>query len=271
MRHVWFVGLVAAAVLGMGRSAGAMMIVDSGDVPTFWGSTLHAQATFDVSTSGDLLVTLTNLGGDATRPADVLTGVFFSLEPWKDGPQVGALTPVSALLDGSTVHFGADGGGNVGGEWAYEQGLVGAPRDATRGISSTGLDLFGQPNFNGPNLQDPAAVDGLNYGIVSANDDPLTGNAKVTGGVPLIQDSVVFTLSGLPTGWKPTGNTVKNVSFQYGTSLAEPNLPGNSSGGPTGVVPEPATLLLFGTGLAGLSGVARRRRRHTGAGLRRVD
>ena len=39
---------------------------------------------------------------------------------------------------------------------------------AASGISRSGFDLFGDANFSGDNLQDPMAVDGLNYRITSA-------------------------------------------------------------------------------------------------------
>lgn len=211
---------------------------------TFTGSSgdLGASVNFAVDGSGNLIVTLTNTStADVLIPSEVLTAVFFDIS---GNP---SLTPVSALLNtGSVVFFGSDGGGNVGGEWAYAFGLSGAPGGATEGISSAGFGLFGAGNFGGPNLEGPAALNGLNYGLTSAGDNLSTGNAQVTGNVPLIQNSVVFTLGGLPDGFDP-GAAITNVSFQYGTRLTDPNV----------TVPEPGILILLGIAMSAVGLAAR--------------
>lgn len=186
---------------------------------------LAASASFEVD-PGDasrLIVTLANTSmHDVLVPADILTAVFFSIT----NPTV-VLSPVSAVLGpGSTVQFGAAPGGVVGGEWAYRGGLSGVVEDIAgvgRGISSAGLGLFGSANFPGGNLQGPAAVGGMQYGVTSAGDNPATGNAAVTGMNAFIKNEVVFTLSGLPEGFDPT-SSISGVMFQYGTSLDEPRL-----------------------------------------------
>ncbi len=184
---------------------------------------LAASATFATSGS-NLVVTLTNTStSDVLIPADVLTAVFFDVS---GGPL--SLTPVSALLEaGSVVHFGPSNGGDVGGEWAYKSGLAG-PYGAY-GIGSAGFGIFGPPDmFPGPNLQGPVGPNGLEYGITSAGDNPATGNAPVTGSNALIQNSVVFTLSGLPAGFSLS--QINNVVWQYGTDTgSEPHIPAPGS------------------------------------------
>jgi hypothetical protein len=227
---------------------------------TFTGNSgsYAASAEFSVS-GGNLLVKLTNSStADVLVPADVLTSVFFRIA---GNP---ALTPVSALLTaGSSVIFGPDGGGNVGGEWAYASGLAGAPGGANAGISSSGLGLFGSGNFNGVNLQGPIAVNGMQYGIVSAGDNSATGNEPVTGTNAFIKNSVEFTLSGLLPGFDPSV-AISNVSFQYGTALLEANVPGVpvvlDGPGPGGnVLPVPGGLPLLGTAVLALGFIRRRR------------
>jgi hypothetical protein len=204
-------------------------------------SSLPISAAADFSTSGsNLVIQLTNTSAaDALVPTDILTGLFFNL------PGNPTLTPVSALVaPGSTVVGFTSSPTNVGGEWAYNGSIAGG-NPAQQGTSSSGLTIFGNGNFNGTNLQGPNSVDGVQFGITSAGDNPLTGNGGLSGN-GLIKNSVVLTLSGLPAGFNPSG--ISNVSFQYGTDLAEPRIPGSST-----PVPTPALLPgLIGLGVAAL-------------------
>lgn len=194
---------------------------------TFSASSGSRSASVTFQTSGtDLIVTLTNTSlFDALVPVDVLTGVFFDVS----GGAL-SLTRTSAVVPaGSTVHFGTTDPGNVvGGEWAYLGGISG-PGGRNYGISSAGFGIFGPSDlFPGSDLQPPTSPDGLQYGITTAGDNPLTGNAPMTGANALIQNQVVFTLGGLPANFDPS-DLVGNVLFQYGTALNEPSFPEPSS------------------------------------------
>jgi hypothetical protein len=238
--------LVTAALISLviAVPAGAGLI-------TFTGSSgnLNSSATF-ATDSSNLIVTLTNTStADVLLPTDVLTAVFFTLE---GDPTLSRISAV--LASGSGVLFGGtDPGGVLGGEWAY-QNNISAPGGADEGIFSAGLGFDGNLTFPGSNLQGPAGVNGLQYGITSADDNPTTGNAAVTGSAALIQNSVVFTLGGIPGGFDPSDmGAVTNVNFQYGTALDDPNVPT-----PT---PEPSTMLLLASGLVGFVGLRRKFRK----------
>lgn len=208
--------MVCASVAGL-AVAGACA---RGDVMARGGmSSLDATVIFQRSGS-DLLITLMNSStADVLTPEDVLTGVYFDIA----GPGL-SLVAQSATLDaGSVVRWGgAEPGGGVGGEWAFRSGLAGGPGGAAYGISAAGLGLFGPHDaFPGANLHAQNGPQGLNYGLLSAGDDPLTGNTPVTGQFPLIQSGVVFTISGLPEEFDLA--SITNVNVQYGTSLSEPS------------------------------------------------
>lgn len=222
------------------------------DFVTFTGTGAggrSASVTFETS-GGNLIVTLTNTSTmDVTQSSEVLTAVFFSAP--------GTLTRVSAeVTSGSVVNYETAAGTtafpDVGGEWSYEGNID--QYGANSGISSAGFDLFGSGNrFPGADLDPPASPNGINYGITSAGDDPTTGNGGLLGNggsnppEPLIQNSVTFTLSGWDASWSLSD--IGNITFQYGTSLSEPNVPG---------VPEPGMLALLGVGLVGLVFAARK-------------
>jgi hypothetical protein len=232
----------------VGLSAGLVAVAAHSAV-IFSGSdgTRSATVSFDLI-AGSLQVTLTATSpADALIPRHILTGVFFNLagDP--------GLTPMSAISGGATTTGGSldfAAGAAVGGEWAYLNGL--AQYSANQGISSSGLGIFGPGDrFPGGNLSGPVSPDGLQFGIASATDNPATGNAGVTG-VPITLGSVTFMLAGFGGSLAD----ISNVTFQYGTDLSDPSVPGT----PGHSIPEPGTLALLGVGLLGIAGLTRRRK-----------
>lgn len=231
--------LLASLVVMSTSAANAADLFASASV-----GTRAASALFHVSGT-DLIVTLTNTTpNDVLVPVDLLTAVF-----WDSSVTLTLGRTSGVLAGGSAVVFGpAPAGGIIGGEYAYKGALAGAPHGAKYGISSAGFGLFGPGDlFPGPDLEPPASPDGMNYGLLSAGDNPATGNPAVTGGNPLIKNAVVLTLSGLPAGFDPS-TMISNVSFQYGTGLEEPN------------IPEPGTALLLVVGAVAMACRPRRTR-----------
>jgi hypothetical protein len=207
----------------------------------FTGSSGSLSASADFELSGNsLTVTLTNTSpSDVLVPGDVLTGVFFNT--------VHSLTPVSASLNGSSVYDGSIVH-DVGEGWQYKAFSGGVAQGKNSGISAAGLGLFGPSgNFYTPAVK----LGGIDYGIVSAGDNPLTGNGGISGHGPLIKNSIVFTLTAAQ-GFVLTdlGNS---VVFQYGTSLTETHVtsvPPITGLNQPPAVPEPSSIAISVTAIA---------------------
>ena len=198
---------------------------------TYSGSngSLSAAANF-VLTGDTLTITLTNTStADVLKPEDVLTGLFFNTTQ--------TLTPVSASLNGSSVFYGT--ATDAGDGWGYASGVVAQNRNNAISAAND-VNKLGNSNFSSQSN----GLDGLGYGILSARDDPSTGNSSVIQHGPLIKNSVRFTLA-TPAGFSldELGST---VVFQYGTSMVNgPSFSGDA-------VPIPSAGLLFGPVLISL-------------------
>jgi hypothetical protein len=215
------------------------------------GQTLNAAVTFTVSNL-DLIVTLSNTATfDANDAPDILTSLFFSIagDP-KLIPVSADLAPDSTLL-GRHVPAGFDG--DVGPEWAYRNNLLKAPLGADEGISSTSLKWFSKKyHFPGETIRGAGPLSGIHFGLTTLDDLP-TNNRSNIKNQNLIQDTVVFTFTGLPVDFDLS--EIADVSFHYGTALKPPDLAAEI---PT-TVSEPSTIALVAVGLLGaLAGFRRK-------------
>lgn len=247
-RRFLFLG---AALLAVGLAAGSArafsVTLHFGNPNSYYA----ADVTFSqAAAGGNIDITLTNTSTlDLMLNEHLLNAVFFDIN-------TSALTPVSALIPvGSSVVNPSSLVTNVGGEWRYDSGRDSSLIGATEGISSVGFGVFGSnANFNGPNLVGNNPIDGGDgYGITSAGDKPWTNNGAGNLSTPMVMNSIVFTL-GVPvnSNYQLLAGDISNVSVQYGTSLGEPRLPRDE-------VPIPGTVLLLGSGLAGLGIIGRRK------------
>lgn len=251
----WLPGQAMAVCITLDSTHGyiASFSVSGTNTTTTSKNPLSAKAIFtftpgnvSTSTPGTLEVQLINtedITGTSIRlePSDILTGLFFS-------PST-TLIPSSATTTGSTIVItGGTATGSVGQHWAYEGGLSAAPNGATAGISASGLGLFSSGNF---------AAGGITLsGATGFELAPLGYTGVVSQGNPavLAMDSLVVNENDffliLDAG--VTSLTLCDLSFQYGTALADPNL-----------VPLPGALLLLGAGLVRLAAHGRRKRKGT--------
>lgn len=202
---------------------------------------LTAEVSF-VQLGTNLIVSLSNTShADVRAPNAVLTSVFFTL----DGNPM--LKPLSSSIGMNTTVLFAPSGANgpdMGGEWAYRGNLSKIPGGGRSGISAASLGVFSLPSFNGPELEPPLNVSGIDYGLTSAGDNTNTGNIFVTGLYPLVRGSVMFAFV-MPLGY--TLSNITDVTFQYGPSFGNPRLAGVLQ--PSSAIPESSSLGLVACGI----------------------
>ena len=267
------VTLITVLVLGGFAGQAHATVVFSGS-----GSGLSASASFTI-VGNQLTILLTNTdvasgSGMPTASGQVLSGLYFNLgtstfTPLSASVYTGA--PNGVIQQGSIIQTSkcdvqsCSGETNIGGEWSYAEGGASWLPGTTQGISSSGYlnENTNSANFNGPNLQNPDALNGIEFGLVPNGWAPWSGNGGLDGNA-LVEGTVQFVLE-IPDGVQVLETDLGNVYFMYGTSPSDSRIPGTSStttsgGGTTGgAVPEPALLSMLGVALAGAALRMRRR------------
>jgi len=184
------------------------------------GKPVNAGATF--AADGTMLtITLANLVTDPTAVSQNLSGLSFT---FTTGETAGTLVSSTAdfIRIGRQHSVTADGSGSAG--WDLLTGFAGGLR----------LDLLGSEVVPAHTIIGPPGVGGM---YDSANRS-LAGNAPHN---PFIDQTATFVLN-VPIS---EGTRIDEVIFSFGTALGQ-----DATG--TQPVPEPASLLLFGTGLGWL-------------------
>ena len=252
-----FSGLAAGLLLLSGSAFADITFTGTG-ANAGTGNVEAAQAIFGLIGTA-LTVTLTNTAtaADITKqfqPADILTAVFFGTSTINATPETAVLTNGSKEVNANGSQY--SGSQPLGGEWAYLDGFSpgitnpGGGAKLVNGISSTGLNIFGEGNFGCTTGKNGTCdhTDGMAWGIVPSSFPPAKGlNGGVNGHPPYESDSVTFTLT---VGKGFNLSSINKLVFQYGTStdgdFATQGIEDDSE------VPEPSFVFIMGPCLAAL-------------------
>jgi hypothetical protein len=174
--------------------------------------------------------------------------------------------PVSIVMDASGFF------GNAAFGLSVSQTLTGGTFGALGASDNTETDIDGMPGGTtfpiGPTLMGTTIHNTTAIGTPALGTNP-------SGTLPLVTDTVVDSTNGdtgiggspMPTAPFPGFNANFDITSMHVTSCVEtgdnpgPNPTAGCAGGPP-AVPVPAAVWLFGSGLLGLAGIARRKKRN---------
>jgi hypothetical protein len=215
------------AVTSVAASADTITLNTASGAVNNTGNPVNAQVTFTVGQNGALTINLTNLIVNQNDVSQNISDLSFHI----DGLTSGALGS-----NGNTIFVNGDGTTSPGSNNV-----------------STGWVLDGTgPNFHLNGLGTAANVPA--YTIIGAPGPGgvyTNANGSIAGNNahnPFLNQTATFTVTipGLTSV-----SQITNVSISFGTTAGD-NVPVTN-------LPEPTTMMLLGTGLLGVAGVARRR------------
>lgn len=249
--------LVALQILLNPQPSSAVSIFEgSGTNPETGGGGVSGQAQFTlVGSTLTLVLTSTTTANHAK--GDDLTGIAFNIATnptlsYSESTGI-ALTSGHSIFTNSTTVNNAT---VLGGSWTNN---LGATPLGNYGVAATGFNGA----FSAAGIT--TGTGGPDYGIVGPNVT-FTGGGFSGSAFPLAKSSLTFTFSVI--GGSMTESDIQNVKFLFGTAgngIVDGTCTNCTTPPPLLHSPEPSTVFLLGSGLAGLAAWRWRRRQKRAA------